>query len=68
MQQDTGCNAAKTFFLVASESISRKTKKHTFGYGFKRSGIQILELYNLCKVIKKRRLELKSSSVLFISP
>ena len=41
----------------------QKNSKRHFRYRFKRSGIQ-----NLYDDIKKRRLELKSSSVLFISP
>ena len=54
VQQDTECNAAKTFFWWRLNLKAEKLKKHTFRYGFKRSGIQILELYNLYKVIKNR--------------
>ena len=60
MQQDTECNAAKTFFWWRLNLKAEKLKKHTFRYGFKRSDIQILEMYNLCKVIKKGVLNLKT--------
>ena len=67
MQQDTECNAAKTFFWWRLNLKAEKLKKTLLGMDLKDQAFKFLKYIIFTKLLKMR-LKLKSSCVLFISP